>query len=104
MRNLVAFLFIPVILLAACGNSDSGKSKEIIVFHAGSLSVPFKQMKDEYEKENPGVKILLEPAGSLVCARKITELKKPCDIMVSSDYFVINELLIPEYSQRNKIN
>jgi molybdate/tungstate transport system substrate-binding protein len=85
-------------LLAACGNSHSGRSKEIIVFHAGSLSVPLRQLKNEYEKKNPGIKILLEPAGSLVCARKITELNKPCDIMASADYFVINELLIPKYT------
>ena len=63
-----------------------------------ALSVPFKQLKEIYEKRNPGIKILMEPAGSLVCARKITELKKPCDIMASADYFVINELLIPEYA------
>jgi len=87
-----------VTLLAACGNSSSGRSKEIIVFHAGSLSVPLRQLKNEYEKKNPGIKILLEPAGSLVCARKITELNKPCDIMASADYFVINELLIPKYA------
>jgi molybdate/tungstate transport system substrate-binding protein len=91
-------LLIAVIILAACANPPRGKSDEIIVFHAGSLSVPFKQLKDEYEKKNPDVKILLEPAGSLVCARKITELKKPCDILASADYFVINELLIPEYA------
>jgi molybdate/tungstate transport system substrate-binding protein len=52
----------------------------------------------EYEKRNPGTKIFLESAGSLVCARKVTELKKPCDIIASSDYFVINELLIPDYA------
>lgn len=86
-------------LLAGCGNSNSGKSKEVIVFHAGSLSVPMKQVAEEYEKMHPGTKILLESAGSLVCARKITELKKPCDIIASSDYFVINELLIPEYTK-----
>jgi molybdate/tungstate transport system substrate-binding protein len=52
----------------------------------------------EYEKRNPGTKIFFESAGSLVCARKVTELKKPCDIIASSDYFVINELLIPDYA------
>ena len=98
MKYSFHLLVIAVILLTACGNSPRGKSDEIIVFHAGSLSVPFKQLKDEYEKKNPDVKILLEPAGSLVCARKITELKKPCDILASADYFVINELLIPEYA------
>ena len=92
------FPILTIFLLSGCGNSQSGKPKEMIIFHAGSLSVPFKQLKNEFERMNPAVKILLEPAGSLVCARKITELKKPCDIMASADYFVINELLIPEYT------
>jgi molybdate/tungstate transport system substrate-binding protein len=74
------------------------EQKELIIFHAGSLSVPIKQIAQEYEKRNPGTKIFLESAGSLVCARKVTELKKPCDIIASSDYFVINELLIPDYT------
>jgi molybdate/tungstate transport system substrate-binding protein len=86
------------LLLAGCGNPSSGNQKDIIVFHAGSLSVPFRQLKIEYEKKNPGIKIFLEPAGSLVCARKITELKKPCDIMASADYFAIDQLLMPQYT------
>lgn len=80
--------------MSGCKN----KPVEIIIFHAGSLSVPLKQISDEYEKKNPGIKILLEPAGSLVCARKITELKKPCDIIASADYFVIDQLIVPEYA------
>ncbi len=91
-------MILAVFLFYGCGSSASKKPVEIIVFHAGSLSVPFKQIAQEYEKKNPGIKILLESAGSLVCARKITELKKPCDIIASSDYFVINELLIPDYA------
>jgi molybdate/tungstate transport system substrate-binding protein len=99
MKHYLLFLAIPVaILFSGCGNSNTKKPKEIIIFHAGSLSVPFKQLKEEYEKINKNAKILLEPAGSIVCARKITELKKPCDIIASADYFVINELLIPGYT------
>ncbi len=94
----IFFLLIVLFFSVSCNNRSSGKIKDIIVFHAGSLSVPLKEVAQEFEKVNPGIKILLEPAGSLVCARKITELKKPCDIMASSDYFVINELLIPEYA------
>lgn len=60
--------------------------------------MPLKQIAQEYEKRNSGTKIYLESDGSLVCARKVTELKKPCDIVASSDYFVINELLIPDYA------
>lgn len=87
------------LLLIGCGGSNPGKPREVIVFHAGSLSVPLKQLAGEYEKMHPGTKILLEAAGSLVCARKITELKKPCDIIASADYFVINKLLIPDYTK-----
>jgi molybdate/tungstate transport system substrate-binding protein len=98
MKRLVYYLTAGFILISGLTIAQSSKQKEVIIFHAGSLSVPFKQLAAEYEKRNPDVKILMEPAGSLVCARKVTELKKPCDIVASSDYFVINELLIPKYT------
>lgn len=99
MKQIFLLTIVTVILLSGCRNSNSGKSKEVIIFHAGSLSVPLKYIALEYQIKHPGTKILLESSGSLVCARKITELKKPCDIIASSDYFVINELLIPEYTK-----
>ncbi len=99
MRNLIILCFGAFLILqSGCRSNGHSRQKRIIIFHAGSLSVPFKALADEFEKRNPGIEILMEPAGSLVCARKITELKKPCDIIASSDYFVINELLIPEYA------
>ncbi len=98
MKRLFFWLLIFTVPFAGCRNNSVNKQKEIIIFHAGSLSVPFKQLAREYEKRNPGTKILMEPAGSLVCARKITELKKPCDIIASADYLVINELIVPEYA------
>ena len=97
MKRLLFWLLIFAIAFAGCRNNSVKRQKEIIIFHAGSLSVPFKQLADEYEKLNPGTKILMEPAGSLVCARKITELKKPCDIIASADYLVIDKLIVPEY-------
>jgi molybdate/tungstate transport system substrate-binding protein len=97
MRHIFLLPFI-ILLLYSCGSNESVKTKKITVFHAGSLSVPFRELKSVYEKKFPDIKILLEPAGSLVCARKITELKKPCDIIASADYFVINKMIIPEYS------
>lgn len=82
--------------------SDKNKlSGDIVVFHAGSLSVPLKQISAEFKKENPEVNILLESAGSRTCARKITDLKRPCDVMASADYTVIDKLLIPEYASWN---
>jgi molybdate/tungstate transport system substrate-binding protein len=98
MKHISILIISSVLFFSGCSNSHQGKPKEIIVFHAGSLSVPLGQLREEYEKLHPDIRILLEPAGSIVCARKITELRKPCDLIASADYFVINELLIPEYT------
>ena len=98
MKHILFSISVLLIFLTGCRNRSGVKAGEIIIFHAGSLSVPLKQISDEYEKRNPGIKILMESAGSLVCARKITELKKPCDIIASADYFVIDQLIVPEYA------
>jgi hypothetical protein len=63
-----------------------------------------KKIAQEYEKRHPDTKIILDSAGSLVCARKITELKKPCDIIASSDYFVVREILPSEYGMEITID
>lgn len=98
MKRSAILIFLAACSLAGCLSRTNKRTGEIIIFHAGSLSVPFKEIADIYQERNPGIRILSEPAGSLVCARKVTELKRPCDIVASSDYFVIDELLIPEYA------
>jgi len=78
------------------------QSKEkLVIFHAGSLAVPFKVMKQAFIKNYPGVEIQLEASGSRTCARKITDLNRPCDVMASADYSVIENLLIPEHADWN---
>lgn len=76
-------------------------SGSLVVFHAGSLSIPVKAICDSFTQRHPGVKILTEAAGSKECARKITDLKKPCDVMLSADYAVIDRMLIPEFATWN---
>jgi molybdate/tungstate transport system substrate-binding protein len=98
MKILITMLLTILFLPSEAESQSPGDKKELIIFHAGSLSVPMKKLAQEYEKRNPATKVYLESAGSLVCARKVTELKKPCDILASADYFVINELLIPDYA------
>ncbi|MEI6899114.1 MAG: tungstate ABC transporter substrate-binding protein WtpA [Bacteroidota bacterium] len=74
---------------------------DLIIFHAGSLSVPIKEVTAEFNKLYPNVKVLTESAGSVASARKITDLNKPCDIMASADYAVIDNMLIPKYADWN---
>lgn len=99
-KSFIIVSIISLIVLNACKNPKSGK-EHLIIFHAGSLSVPFKEMKEQFEAENPNVQILLEAAGSVQCARKITDLKKECDIMASADYAIIDQMLIPDYASWN---
>jgi molybdate/tungstate transport system substrate-binding protein len=84
---------------AAQTGSQAGR--QLIIFHAGSLTIPFARIIDGFKKENPGVTVLTEIAGSRECARKISELHKPCDVLASADYMVIDTLLIPKFARWN---
>jgi len=77
--------------------SKTGRS-EIRVIHAGSLSMPFKEMAEAFMKRHPQYNVLLEAHGSRTCARQITDLKRQMDVMASADSAVIREMLMPEYA------
>jgi molybdate/tungstate transport system substrate-binding protein len=81
--------------------SRSRAKKELIIFHAGSLSVPFREISAEFEKMYPDITVKPEAAGSRACARKITDLGRQCDIMGSADYKVVENLLMPDYVDFN---
>ncbi len=106
---LVAFGALVAVIIAFSGqftgttdNSDTGKlSGELVISHAGSLAVPFKEIAKAFNKEHPNVKVLREAAGSRACARKISDLGRRCDVMASADYTVIDTLLVPEHAQWN---
>ncbi|MEA3347947.1 MAG: tungstate ABC transporter substrate-binding protein WtpA, partial [Pseudomonadota bacterium] len=74
---------------------------KVIIFHAGSLTVPLTTMEKAFEAVHPDIDILREAGGSRKCARKITDLYKPCDIMASADFSVIDRMLIPDYASWN---
>ncbi len=98
MRLLKYLLFFIIpFALQTCNNKESKKG-EIIIFHAGSLSMPMKAAVDSFAKVNPDVRVYLEAAGSVECARKISDLGKPCDLFFSADYKVIDKLLIDGFT------
>lgn len=92
------FGLISLFLLQSC---DQQSKQQLIIFHAGSLSVPVRQINEAFNELHPEVEIRPEAAGSVACARKITDLKQPCDVMLSADYNVIDKFLIPKYSSWN---
>ena len=74
---------------------------KLIIFHAGSLTVPFAKMEKIFEAKYPKVNILREAGGSTKMARMISELERPADIMASADFKIINSALMPEYASWN---
>ncbi len=110
MKSILIALFI-VAMMTSChskkqnentiNNSRDSINGQLIVFHAGSMAVPFKELADSFKILHPAIEILAEAAGSVECSRKITELNKPCDLLISSDYKVIDKLLIPRFASWN---
>ncbi len=75
--------------------------EKVVIFHAGSLTVPFAKMEKVFETAHPDIDVLREPGGSTKMARMISELHKPADIMASADFAVIDKTLIPQYAAWN---
>lgn len=93
------FLFIPFIFLSLPVAVLAGEEKSrLIIFHAGSLSVPFGELEKVFEAKNPGIDVLRESSGSKLAARKVSELKKKADIVAVSDYSVIPKILYPAHA------
>lgn len=102
----IAFLIMAALFICSCNSrkavTDSdGINGNLVIFHAGSLAMPFKAIADSFMRINPGVKVLNEASGSIDAARKITELNRECDIMASADYAIIDNILIPKYASEN---
>jgi len=96
-----------VLALSGCGESRRREQAseevqgELIVFHAGSLSLPVQELIELFESEHPGVTVRAEAAGSRHCARKVSDLNKPCDVMMSADTRVVESLLMPDRARFN---
>ena len=74
-------------------------SGKLIIFHAGSLSIPFAAIETAFKARYPEVDILLKAGGSTELARRIS--REPVDIMASADFKVIDNTLIPDFASWN---
>ncbi len=92
-------VFIASGLLQGSATADGGE--KLVIFHAGSLAIPFRDMATAFKRRHPNVSVFREAAGSRTCARKIVDLGRPCDVMASADYTVIENLLFLEHADWN---
>jgi len=107
----VAAMMLVALLLSACGAAATPQPEEspaatelegkIVIFHAGSLTVPMKALAEAFQALHPNVTFETEASGSNSAARKISELGREADVMMSADYTVIDKLLIPDWANWN---
>lgn len=98
-KILLCVVFATVIL-SSCNHNNKDK---IVIFHAGSLAMPFHQVANEFQIKHPEINVFIEQSGSLAAARKITDLNKKCDILAVADYLIIDNLMIPQHANWNYI-
>ncbi len=92
----IAVVIIALISIAMYFHFSNEKEK-IVIFHAGSLSIPFEKVGKEFEKRY-GINVLQSPAGSIETIRKVTELGKRADVVGSADHELIQKMMEPDYA------
>jgi len=79
------------------------------VFCAGSLTLPLEKVKERFESDfssykPPGsliaykVEVIIEPAGSIQCVRKIIEIGKAADVLAVADFSLIEKMMMPKHA------
>ncbi|MDD5669846.1 MAG: extracellular solute-binding protein, partial [Candidatus Omnitrophica bacterium] len=91
--TLVFFFFFLI-----TGPVAGAEKEELTIFYASTLAAPIKQVSEEFQKKFPGVFIFCEASGSREAARKVAELKRNADILITADPSVIRDILMPEYA------
>lgn len=74
---------------------------ELVIFHAGSLGDPLRKIAQNFEERHLGVKVNMEGSGARAAVRKVIDQKRPCDIVASADYMVIEDWMKPDYARFN---
>ena len=91
------------IVAAACASGDTERSSDrgrepggtLVVYNAGSLARPIRSALDSFAARE-GITIEQESAGSLETARKLTELRRPPDVIALADDEIFARILVPE--------
>jgi len=98
MKAKIAIMSLTLLLVVTVVPGCAQPSPKLPIFHAGSLTIPWAQVSQEFNQLYPDVKILAEGAGSATTIRKVTELGRECGVVGSADYKLIPKLMFPDYT------
>jgi molybdate/tungstate transport system substrate-binding protein len=80
-------------LFAASGAAPAAETPTLTIFAAGTLAVPFRQLDAEFERQRPGATVEALFGGSVMMAKRITNLHQQADLIAVADYNVIPKYL-----------
>ena len=101
-RPIFALLILfSLLLLNFSGFGQENLQGELIIYHAGSLTVPVANLAKEFKILHPDLDIKTTAGGSRKISRLIAETGQKADILMSADYAVIDNLLIPDHADWN---
>jgi molybdate/tungstate transport system substrate-binding protein len=93
IASIIMVLALALPLMVGCGSPK----EKLTIYHAGSLAVPFGDLKAEFESTHPNVEVLCESGGSAKMINKAITVAKagetPPDIIASADYKLIPDSL-----------
>jgi molybdate/tungstate transport system substrate-binding protein len=96
LAPLLPVLGVAAIALTGC--TSKPKATPLVVFNAGSLAAPFRDLLAAFQAGTPAAVPAQEISGSLEAARKVTELGKLPDVLAVADYAIIDRLLRPAHA------
>jgi molybdate/tungstate transport system substrate-binding protein len=99
LTKIQAAVIVSILVIATIGGlwyywSTVSQKTVLKVFCAGSLTLPFEDIKAQFETDHTNVEVQLEPGGSVTRVQKITELGEECDVLASADYTLIPSMMM----------
>jgi molybdate/tungstate transport system substrate-binding protein len=88
----------PLLALALWIGPAQPPTGSLVVFNAGSLAAAVADLLTEFRTEAPRVAARAEHSGSVEAARKLTDLGKIPDVLLTADVAVIEQLLLPSHA------
>jgi len=99
--KVIAMLIVAIVMasMATYVHLRTAGKRTLVIFCAGSLYTPLERLASVFEERHKDVDVVLEPSGSVMAVRKVTELERRCDVLVVADYRLIESLAMPKYAK-----
>ncbi len=91
--NRIVIAALGVVALLVSRATMAAEPQTLTIYAAGTLAGPFHEIAGLFEHANPGVSVEPQFGGSVMMAKRITDLHQPADILAVADYSVIPKYL-----------